>query len=273
MPTSVRNAVEMYLQARDPAHGTRSEYRTTVKKWMAWDEQVSLEKLDRPTLRKFLDWVHEQATANGGSNPGRTANKARTHLRAVVSWAWENDLIEAPPRFPKPLPARDVAGRHYLTKSELNALNFATHLMPQPRGWRQSIPVGRYWRAALVVFFNYGLDSGTVWGTTPFHEPILWRHICWDRTAPSREVKQTSRWGWLSYRRVKTGKSFCRPMNRVVHAHLKSLWVGEPSPNDAESLLHCPCDGSETLAFRRNLEVPILLGWRITVRERTAAMT
>lgn len=44
----------MYLQARDPAHGTRSEYRATVKKWMAWDEQVSLENLDRPTPRKFL---------------------------------------------------------------------------------------------------------------------------------------------------------------------------------------------------------------------------
>jgi site-specific recombinase XerD len=116
MPTTVRKAVEMYLQARDPAHGTRRAYRTTVKKWLAFDGQVSLEKLDRPTLRKFLSWVYEQASTSGGTNPGRTANKARTHLRAVVSWAWENDLIETPPRFPQPLPARDVAGRHYLTK-------------------------------------------------------------------------------------------------------------------------------------------------------------
>ena len=27
-------------------------------------------------------------------------------------------------------------------------------------------PVGRYWRAALVVFFNYGVDTGTVWLTS-----------------------------------------------------------------------------------------------------------
>ena len=137
-----------------------------------------------------------------------------------------------PPRLPKPLPAGDVAGRHYLTKAEINSLYFATHQMPQPRGWRQSIPVGRYWRAALVVFFNYGLDSGTVWGTTPFHEPIFWRHVSWARNAPTREVKQLSRLGWLPYRRVQTGKSFCRPMNRVVHAHLRSLRVGEPQPDD-----------------------------------------
>ena len=160
----------------------------------------------------------------GGSNPGRTANKARTHLRAVVSWAWENDLIEVPPRFPKPVPHREVAGRHYLTKSEINALYFATHQLPRPKGWREPMPVGRYWRAALVLFFNYGLDSGTVWGTRPFHEPIRWRHVCWQHSAPTREIKEKSRWGWLMYRRIKTGKTFCRPMNRVVHAHLKSLY-------------------------------------------------
>jgi hypothetical protein len=56
---------------------------------------------------------------------------------------------------------RDVAGRHYLTKAEINALYFATHLMKRPRGWDSPFSVGRYWRAALVVFFNYGVDTGT----------------------------------------------------------------------------------------------------------------
>lgn len=66
-------------------------------------------------------------------------------------------------------------------------------------------------------------DTGTVWGITPAHEPILWRQVCWNRSAPNRVLKEQSRWGWLTYRRVKTGKIFCHPMNRVVHAHLKSL--------------------------------------------------
>ncbi|TWT66951.1 hypothetical protein Pla123a_43800 [Posidoniimonas polymericola] len=232
MPTTMKNAVEMYLQARDLSRGSRIEYRTTLEKWHAWNHKVPVEKLDRATIRQFLNWVYEQAVAEGGTNPGRTSNKTRTHIRAVVSWAWENDIIDIPPRFPKPLPAREVAGRHYLTKSEINALYFATHQMPRPRGWQETVPVGRYWRAALVLFFNYGLDSGTVWGTTSFHEPILWRHVSWSDRAPNREVKQRSRWGWLSYRRIKTGKSFCRPMNRVVHAHLKSLFIGEPASVD-----------------------------------------
>ncbi|HEX3655392.1 MAG TPA: hypothetical protein VHV55_06290 [Pirellulales bacterium] len=77
-----------------------------------------------------------------------------------MSWAWEQEILETLPRFPKSKPQRDVAGRHYLTKPEINTLYFATHKMRRPRGWRGAIPVGRYWRAALVLFFNYGFDTG-----------------------------------------------------------------------------------------------------------------
>jgi hypothetical protein len=62
-----------------------------------------------------------------------------------------------------------------------------------------------YWRCALVVFFNYGVDTGTVWKSASFHEPILWRHVTWDRQSPDREVKEKSPWGWIYYRRVNTG--------------------------------------------------------------------
>jgi hypothetical protein len=155
--------------------------------------------------------VYEQAVASGGTNPGRTANKAREQLRAVTSWAWEQELIESPPRFPRPRPQRDVAGRHYLTKSEINALYVATHQLGRPSGWDKPIPVGQDWRTALVHFFNYGVDTGTVWNSAPAHESILWRHICWDRHYPDREVNERSRWGWLFFRRVKAGKSFHRP--------------------------------------------------------------
>ena len=42
-----------------------------------------------------------------------------------MSWAWKRDIIDVFPRFPKPMPQRSVAGRHYLTKAEINALYFA----------------------------------------------------------------------------------------------------------------------------------------------------
>ena len=188
--------------------------------------------MGRREIREFLDWIHARAMAEDGTNPGRTSNKAREHLHAVIAWAWEQDLIDSLPRFPRPKPQRDVAGRQYLTKPEINSLYFATHQMSRPRGWNNAFPVGRYWRAALVLFFNYGVDTGTIWKSTPAHEPILWRHISWDRQSPDREIKEQSPWGWLFYRRVKTDKAFYRPMNRVVHTHLKSLLPENPSPDD-----------------------------------------
>ena len=109
MPTSFPRAVALYLDSRNPSDGTRSEYKTTVRKWCEWNCHVSIEELDRSLIRDFLKWVRARAVEDGGTNPGRTTNKARTQLRAVISWAWENDLIDTPPRFPRPVRQRDVA--------------------------------------------------------------------------------------------------------------------------------------------------------------------
>jgi hypothetical protein len=231
MVMTFRAAVESYLRAKSLARGTRNEYFSTLRKWEEWGAGLPIEDLRRRNVREFLDWVYERAVNNKGSNPGRTANRAREHLRAVISWAWEQELIEVPPRFPRPRQQRDVAGRHYLTKAEINALYFATHKMDRPRGWHQPLPVGLYWRCALVVFFNYGVDTGTVWKSIRAHEPILWRHVFWGHQSPDRELKETSRWGLLFYRRVKTGKAFYRPMNRVIHAHLRSIMPENPHPD------------------------------------------
>src|SRR5436190_413134 len=57
--------------------------------------RVSIEKLQSKHVREFLDWVYERAVADRGTNPGRTANKASEHLRAVLSWAWEQELLAA----------------------------------------------------------------------------------------------------------------------------------------------------------------------------------
>jgi hypothetical protein len=59
-------------------------------KWERWGGGGPIEQLRRKDVREFLDWVHEQAVNDEGTNPGRTANKARKHLRAVLSWAWEH---------------------------------------------------------------------------------------------------------------------------------------------------------------------------------------
>ncbi len=144
MSTTFRSAVTNYLRSGNAARGTRAEYLTTVRKWKQWGGGVPIEKLGRTEIREFLDWVYEPAVAGHGTNPGRTANKARENLRAIVSWAWDQEIIDSPPRFPKPRQQRDIAGRHYLTKAEINALYFATHKMKRPRGWNSPFPVSMF---------------------------------------------------------------------------------------------------------------------------------
>ena len=134
MPTTLKTVAVSYLRAKALSRGTRNEYLSTLRKWERWGGGIPIEQLRRKDLREFLERVYEQAVKDDGENPGRTANKAREHLRAILYWAWEQELIDAPPRFPGPRDQRDVAGRHYLTKPEINALYFATHKMGRPRG-------------------------------------------------------------------------------------------------------------------------------------------
>lgn len=221
--SSLESAFDQYANACNLSGGTRNEYHTTLRKWQQWGGDLAINKIGRKELREFLDWVYEQAVGRGATNPGRTSNKARENLRALICWAFETDIIAEFPRFPKPKMQRSVAGRHYLTKSEINSLYFATYRLTHPSGRQLPYSVGHYWRVALVLFYNYGLDTGTVWGSKSTHEPILWRHVTWDRKSPDGLGKQESRWGWISYRRVKTGKWFVRPMNRSVYLHLKNI--------------------------------------------------
>ncbi len=84
MPTDLKTAVQKYLRAGNLSRGTRKGYQATLNKWTDWGGGVPIEHLSRQDIRDFLDWVHEQAVDKDQSNPGRTANKPRENLRAVM---------------------------------------------------------------------------------------------------------------------------------------------------------------------------------------------
>jgi integrase len=64
-------------------------------------------------------------------------------------------------------------------------------------------------------------------------EWIPWyAYVSWQSQSPDRDRKEQSPCGWLFYRRVKSGKTFYRPMNRVVQAHVKSIMPEHLKPND-----------------------------------------
>ena len=85
MPTTLESVVAKYLRSGSPAQRTREEYATTLRKWSRWSGTVPLEALGRKEICEFLEC--EDAASREGSNPGRTANKVRSHLRAALSWA------------------------------------------------------------------------------------------------------------------------------------------------------------------------------------------
>src|SRR5204863_9817853 len=97
MTTTLEAAMSNYLRSGNPARSTRAEYRTTLSKWLEWSGHVPIEELGRKEIREFLDWVYERAVAEQGTSPGRTSNKAREQLRAIIGWAWDQELIDALP--------------------------------------------------------------------------------------------------------------------------------------------------------------------------------
>ncbi len=97
MPTTLDAAVDGYFAARNLARATRGVYRTTLRKWKEWGQGVPIEELGRKEIREFVDWVFERAVTHEERNPGRTSDKSREHLRAIIAWAWEQDLIVSPP--------------------------------------------------------------------------------------------------------------------------------------------------------------------------------
>jgi hypothetical protein len=105
MSHSFESVAAKYLNSKKLSSGTCKEYRGTVAKWIAWGKGVDVDQIGRTHLRDFLDWVHVKAAADGGSNAGRTANKARENVRTILSWAWEQDCLEKLPRFPNKLSA------------------------------------------------------------------------------------------------------------------------------------------------------------------------
>jgi site-specific recombinase XerD len=75
MGKSFESVVTSYLKARSLSPATGVEYRSTLSKWSKWGKEVPLESIGRADVREFLDWVHERAIDNEGTNPGRTCQQ------------------------------------------------------------------------------------------------------------------------------------------------------------------------------------------------------
>jgi hypothetical protein len=248
---SFDDVIARYAEARSLKPRTVNELKTTARKLARWAAlpanqhrsrtPMLVGSLSKEVLAEFLTWVFRDASQietaaeaerKKVTNPGRAHNKAREHLRAVLTWCVDQELLPALPRLP---PARDsveAAGLYFFTDEELDQLYWATYRLPQPRGWDKPHGFGQYLRAALTMFVTYGVDTQLVWPVDAWAEGLRWRNLHPPGLSPDRQFRQECEWGWLSWRRQKTGRVFVAPLTQLLAAHLQSI---RPTAEDAEA--------------------------------------
>jgi len=238
-----------YAESRALKPRTVNELKTTARKLARWaglpanqhrsPTPMLVGSLSKEVLADFLTWVFREASQSetdagrkAATNPGRAHNKAREHLRAVLTWCVETELLPAMPRLP---PARDTveaAGLYFFTDEELDALYWATYKLERPRAWDKPHSFGQYLRAALSMFVTYGVDTQLVWPVDAWAEGLRWRNVHPPGLSPDRQFRQECQWGWLSWRRQKTGRVFVAPLTEILAAHLASI---RPTSEDPEA--------------------------------------
>ncbi len=199
-------------------------------------------------VRDFLDG-YEHAVARGDESR-RTANKARGNPCAIMSWAWEQDIIGARCRVSRRRGTNATSRDDIIWQRQKSMPSNLRHTK-----CRNAREVGNFpsqWDGTGGV----RLSSSSITESTrgPFGSrnqftKHLWRHVSWEPESPNRQVKEQSRWGWIFYRRVKTGKTFYRPMNRTVHSHIKSIMPEDPTIQSLSAVDRVPTFVSGSFAI------------------------
>lgn len=259
---SIARAIELYCDFRRSSEGTRASYRTTARRFESWRcahrclRPMRATELVAEDIRDFLQWCHAEAVGAGDGNPANTFNKRRRELLAVLTWLASYDApprhrLESLPAFPSPMASNTVAGLYYLTDAEYSACYWATSKMRKYRGWSMPLPIGDYFRAALVISRRHPMDTGLLMPYLRKHHTLAlrWRNFSSGLYPPGRVAKVTSQHGHLTWRRQKTRRkpAFIRPVDEVTAAHLAAIrppnaspddWIfGTPKPGGAASLV------------------------------------
>ena len=101
MATTLKTAAESYLRAKSLSQLTRTSTPRRSGNGIGGGGGIPIEQLRRKDIREFLDWGFDRAVKDEGENPGRTANKAREHLRPRKGLGAGVDRHAAPlPRAP-----------------------------------------------------------------------------------------------------------------------------------------------------------------------------
>jgi hypothetical protein len=219
------------------AESTLRKYRLAVRRFEEWAAKESptqplLEQITADTLTRWRAWL---LMTLPGDNRELNANGHVQRLEGILRWAAQGGRIDSAPHI-RQLPARSAAGRLYLQYDELSRIYDACVVARWPVLKRDGGPLpyhpATYWRAALVLFFNYGFRTSELVAYRSTHCPLGWDQVTEAEETPGQDGRARSRHGWLWYlpakQKRKKGEPLVLPLNRITAAHLRSIYPGGP---------------------------------------------
>ena len=227
---------ELEDQGRTAA--TIAEYRRYLDRWDDWCKcgctSLALGDIDRQSLLDYRTYVRRIHKCGNGA-----LNKHVGAIQTVLRMAVEHKLLGAVPTLP-PLAHRRAARKLYLSYDELGRLYDACDLATWPRENCRGEPLARgpavQWRAAIVLWFNYGFRTQELVSRLRRMDTLRWRKIFRQELSPADDGRARCEYGWLAYtpqkQRWAKDTPLVLPINRIVDAHLRSI---EPPAADPDA--------------------------------------
>jgi len=216
------------------AADTVEDYRRHVRLWQQWERKY---RITNPVLQvsgishaDLLDWRLWLTSSGGISATNRTANKYLGSVQSILRTAAERGAHLNPPKL-KPLETKVAARKSYLTYDQVDAIYKACTAASWPQTTQNGAPApfsaAVYWRAFLVLQFNYGMRTQELWSYERNCVSIKWRQISWEPETPAPEGSAQNEHGWLYYlpQKQKRFKSdpLVLPLCETVARHLRSI--------------------------------------------------
>jgi len=244
---TLREAFERYklpeLGGRSP--DTIGEYRTHLARWeqfwsaenrrregspTGWEYRTHCPVLPSIGRNELLLWRNWLLDLDGNLSP-RTVNKHLGSVHAIMSatvvalaGAAERIELPDPPRLPA-LPAKVAARKLCLTHEQVDRLMQACAVSTWPANLHTAAPT--YWRAAIVLWCNYGLRTQELVRYHGRMTSLLWSDIHWQPETPHPDGQAVNEWGWLTYTPEKQSgiksEPLVLPLNETTHRWPKAI--------------------------------------------------
>ena len=186
-------------------------------------QEPSIDQISRDHLAEFRGWY------SAGSRGKLQVNKCLKNIQAILTAAEDSDEIEAAPKL-RMLTAAKNTGKTYLSYDHVDAIYRACSVAEWPTKDhnRQELKFSpeQYWRAAVVLFFNYGFRTQELIAYENDHESLKWGQVSFEEESPASEVTNSHGWFWYTPQKQEDIKPepLVLPMPFLVKAHIKSIW-------------------------------------------------